>query len=199
MIWRLIVCAVAGYLLGSISSGILLTAGTGHDIRREGSHNTGASNALRVVGLKIGLLTFACDCLKAALSIAIGLLLLGREGGMVAGLAVIIGHNWPLFFQFKGGKGIACSCAVLLLLFPVPGAISILLCVLVIALTRYISLGSMTMLVTFVVLITLTEGVWPCGVWALAIALIGIFRHRSNITRLLKGEENKISFKKKES
>ena len=199
MIWRLIVCAVAGYLLGSISSGILLTSGTGHDIRREGSHNTGASNALRVVGLKIGLLTFACDCLKAALSIGIGLLLLGREGGMVAGLAVIIGHNWPLFFQFKGGKGIACSCAVLLLLFPVPGAISILLCVLVIALTRYISLGSMTMLVTFVVLITLTEGVWPCGVWALAIALIGIFRHRSNITRLLKGEENKISFKKKES
>ena len=80
MIWRLIVCAVAGYLLGSISSGILLTSGTGHDIRREGSHNTGASNALRVVGLKIGLLTFACDCLKAALSIGIGLLLLGREG-----------------------------------------------------------------------------------------------------------------------
>ena len=190
-------CAAAGYCLGSISTGILLASRKGHDIRHEGSHNTGASNALRVVGLKTGLMTFVGDCLKAALAVYLGLLLAGRNGGMVAGLAVIIGHNWPVFFQFKGGKGVSCSCAVLLLLFPGPGAISIGLCLIVILLTRYISLGSMTMLAAFTLILLFTQGFWPCGAWALAITLIGILRHRSNIKRLLKGEENKISFKKK--
>jgi glycerol-3-phosphate acyltransferase PlsY len=188
---------VIGYLLGSISTGVLLASRKGHDIRSEGSHNTGASNALRVVGLKTGLMTFVGDCAKAALSVLLGLWIAGRAGGMMAGLTVIIGHNWPLFFQFKGGKGVACSCAVLVILFPVPGMISIALCALVIALTRYISLGSLTMLVAFTLIMAFTQGIWPCGAWSAVIAAIGILRHRSNIERLLKGQENKISFRKK--
>ena len=136
MILRYIICAAAAYLLGSISFGILLTKNSGHDIRKEGSGNTGASNALRVFGLRTGLVTFICDILKAVISVLLGKALSGEYGGMLAGLFVIIGHNWPLFFGFKGGKGISCSCAVVLLNFPGPGAIAIAICIAAIAITR---------------------------------------------------------------
>ncbi len=197
MILRYIGCAVIAYLLGSISSGILLTKNSGHDIRKEGSGNTGASNALRVFGLRTGLATFICDVLKAAISVLIGKALAGENGGMLAGLFVIIGHNWPLFFGFKGGKGIACSCAVVLLNFPIPGLIAILICIAAIALTRYISLGSMLLLTSYAIIICATKPFWPHGVWAIVLAVMAIARHHANIKRLINGTENKLSFKKK--
>ncbi|MBQ8080842.1 MAG: glycerol-3-phosphate 1-O-acyltransferase PlsY [Clostridia bacterium] len=195
--FRWALCAIIPYLLGSVSFGILLSRRQGHDIRKEGSHNTGASNALRVVGVKTGLLTFLCDVMKAALAVLLGIWLKGQYGGMLAGLMVIVGHNWPIFFQFQGGKGIACSCAVLVLNFPIPGLIAIVLCLAVIALTRYISLGSMVMLVSYCVILLFTMAIWPYGVWALLLTMIGIGRHHANIQRLLRGQENKINFKKK--
>ena len=197
MIALLALCAAAGYLLGSFSTGILVARKEGHDIRAEGSHNTGASNALRVLGLKGGALTFAGDFAKAALSVLLGLLIAGQYGGMAAGLGVILGHNWPLFFGFKGGKGIACSTAVLLILFPWQGAVSVALCLAVIYWKRYISVGSLTMLSVFFVLLLLSRGVWPYGVWAFALAALGFARHRSNLERLKNGTENKISFHSK--
>lgn len=196
MIALLVLCA-AGYLLGSFSTGILVARKEGHDIRAEGSHNTGASNALRVLGLKGGALTFAGDFAKAALSVLLGLLIAGQYGGMAAGLGVILGHNWPLFFGFKGGKGIACSTAVLLILFPWQGAVAVALCLAVIYWKRYISVGSLTMLSVFFVLLLLSRGVWPYGVWAFALAALGFARHRSNLERLKNGTENKISFHSK--
>ena len=197
MIAMLALCAAAGYLLGSFSTGILVARKEGHDIRAEGSHNTGASNALRVLGLKGGALTFAGDFAKAALSVLLGLLIAGQYGGMAAGLGVILGHNWPLFFGFKGGKGIACSTAVLLILFPWQGAVAVALCLAVIYWKRYISVGSLTMLSVFFVLLLLSRGVWPYGVWAFALAALGFARHRSNLERLKNGTENKISFHSK--
>ncbi len=197
MIWRYLLIAVIAYLLGSIASGVLLTRSTGRDIRAEGSGNTGATNALRVFGVRIGLITFVCDVLKAAAAVLIGQALAGEYGGMLAGVMVIIGHNWPCFFGFKGGKGIACSCAVLLLNFPVPGAIAIAICLAAIALTRYISLGSMLLLISFAVILCLTRPFWPYGVWAILLAVMGIARHHANIRRLLNGTENKISFTKR--
>lgn len=197
MIALLMLCAAAGYLLGSFSTGILVARKEGHDIRAEGSHNTGASNALRVLGLKGGALTFAGDFAKAALSVLLGLLIAGQYGGMAAGLGVILGHNWPLFFGFKGGKGIACSTAVLLILFPWQGAVAVALCLAVIYWKRYISVGSLTMLSVFFVLLLLSRGVWPYGVWAFALAALGFARHRSNLERLKNGTENKISFHSK--
>ena len=154
-----IVTAVAAYLLGCISTGTIVSRREGVNIRNEGSHNTGASNVLRVLGLKDGLITFLGDFAKAALACLIGNLLVpaafGVEGmgRIVAALFVVIGHNWPVFYHFQGGKGVACSTAVVLLIHFWCGLPSILLCVLVIALTRYISLGSMTMLLTYMVLI----------------------------------------------
>lgn len=197
MIALFALCAAAGYLLGSFSTGILVARKEGHDIRAEGSHNTGASNALRVLGLKGGALTFAGDFAKAALSVLLGLLIAGQYGGMAAGLGVILGHNWPLFFGFKGGKGIACSTAVLLILFPWQGAVAVALCLAVIYWKRYISVGSLTMLSVFFVLLLLSRGVWPYGVWAFALAALGFARHRSNLERLKNGTENKISFHSK--
>ena len=197
MWWKWALCAIVPYLLGSISFGVLYAKRQGVDIRKEGSHNTGATNALRVLGVKTGMLTFVSDVLKAVLAICFGKWLLGEYGGMLAGLFVILGHNWPVFFQFKGGKGVACSCAVLVLNFPLYGAIAIGLCLLVIVLTRYISLGSITMLVSFAVIVLIMKPFFPYGAWALLIALIGVWRHRTNIQRLLKGEENKFSFHKK--
>ena len=196
MIWKYLLCALIAYLLGSISTGILVAKPTGHNLRKEGSHNTGASNALRVLGAKRGAVVFLGDFAKALLSILIGQWIAGLNGGLIAGLFVILGHNWPVFFGFKGGKGIACSCAVMLL-FPVQGVIAAAICIAVIAIWRYFSVGSMTMLAVFSLLLICTQPFWPVGVWSLVLLALAVYRHRTNIQRLLNGTENKLGQKAK--
>lgn len=195
MILRLILSAVAAYLLGSISTGILLSRREGLDIRSAGSHNAGASNVLRVLGLRDGILTFLGDGLKAVLAVLLGRLLAGGDGALMGGLFVVVGHNWPLFFGFVGGKGIACSTAVILMTFPWQGAVAVLACVAVIYLTKYISLGSLTMLFAFAVLLLCTEPILWTGVWACALFALALWRHRENVKRLLRGDENKLGGK----
>ncbi len=197
MFWKYLLCALIAYLLGSISTGILLSRPTGHNLRKEGSGNTGASNALRVLGLKYGALVFLGDSCKAALAVLIGRWIAGQEGAMLAGLFVVLGHNWPVFFGFQGGKGIACSVAVLLLTFFWQGAAAGLICLAVIYFTKYISLGSMTMLLVFFLLILFTQPLWPTAAWALLLLILGVYRHRGNIQRLRNGTENKIGRKTK--
>ena len=108
-------------------------------------------------------------------------------------LFVVIGHNWPVFYHFQGGKGVACSTAVVLLIHFWCGLPSILLCVLVIAVTKYISLGSMTMLLTYMVLIWIVcFGQWALCIFATLLFIMCVYRHRANIQRLLNGTENKI-------
>lgn len=191
--------AVAGYLLGSISTG-LIVAGTNPDIdlRKEGSKSTGATNVLRVLGKKPAAITFIGDFLKVFVACVIGSLLAGHEGGMIAGLAGIIGHNWPVYYQFKGGKGVASSVAVMLYLFPVPGLIAVVSFFLVLALTKYVSLSSMVMLTLFSLIVILSNlNSWLICLWAIIVAGLCIYRHRANIDRLLKGTENKVSAKSK--
>ena len=197
MFLKYLLCALIAYLLGSISTGMLVSMRSGHNLRTEGSHNTGASNALRVLGLKGGAIVFAGDVCKAAAAVLIGQALCGHEGGLVAGLFVVLGHNWPVFFGFQGGKGIACSVAVLLLTFFWQGLTAALICLLVIYITRYISLGSMTMLLVFFLLLLFTEPIWPAAVWAFVLLALGVYRHRGNIERLRSGTENKIGQKAK--
>ena len=194
---------VIGYLLGNISTGILISKHAGVNIRSAGSKSTGASNVLRVLGIREGVLTFLGDFAKAAVACWIGSLLLpgatfgiDRFGIMIGGLAVIIGHNWPYFYAFKGGKGIASSTAVLLFVDPLLGGIAIALCLIVIAATRYISLGSLSMLFSFMVLILAVRfGQWFLLGFAVALFVLGVVRHRANIKRLLEGNENKIGNK----
>lgn len=200
-----IAVAAIGYLLGCISTGILVSRRSGVNIRNAGSKNTGASNVLRVLGVRQGLITFLGDSLKAAAACWIGSLILpgetfgiARFGVMIGGLAVIVGHNWPVFFSFKGGKGVASSTAVILFIDPLLGGIAVAICVLLIALTRYISLGSISMLFSFFVLTCVFQtSQWFLCLFAAVLFVIVVIRHRENIKRLLNGTENKIGNKAK--
>ena len=194
-----LVGAVA-YLLGSISTGLLVAKlNHGPNLREVGSKNTGASNVLRTMGLKSGLITFAGDCGKAALACGIGYWALGRYGAMLAGLMVILGHNWPVFFQFKGGKGVASSCGVMLVCFPIPALISYVVAIGIIAATRFISLGSMCMLTVFAILVSVffSGGDLLVILWAVLLASLCILRHRTNIGRLIHGTESRLGQKVK--
>ncbi len=190
----------AGYLLGCFSTGILISNRAGVNIRKAGSKSTGASNVLRVLGIRQGAVTFLGDSLKAVAACWIGSLLLPnatfgieRFGMMVGGLGAILGHNWPCFYSFKGGKGIASSTAVILFVDPLWGGIAIVLCVLVIALTKYISLGSLTMLFSFLVFTCIfRHDQWFACAFAAVLFILSVVRHRANIKRLLDGNENKI-------
>lgn len=197
-----VVIAAIAYLLGCISTGTIISNAAGVDIRKVGSHNTGASNVLRVLGLKKGLVTFIDDALKAALACLAGMLILPEAFGiqgygmMLGGLFVILGHNWPAFFGFKGGKGVACSVAVIVFCHPLAGAISVALCILVIALTKYISVGSMTMLLSYLVLnCVFCWGEWARIAFCLILMTLCVIRHRDNIVRLKNGTENKLGKK----
>ncbi len=200
----LAVAAVA-YLLGCISTGILVSRQKGVNIRAVGSKNTGASNVLRVLGLKSGLVTFVGDFIKATLACWLGSLILPgatfgipRFGTMLGGLCVVIGHNWPVFYGFKGGKGVACSVAVVFFVDPLWGIVSIALCVAVIALWRYISAGSLTMLFSFLIFSCVFHGgEWFRVAFAAAMFLMCLYRHRSNLVRLKNGTESKIGQKVK--
>ena len=192
-----LVTAVAAYLLGCISTGTIVSRREGVNIRNEGSHNTGASNVLRVLGLKDGLITFLGDFAKAALACLIGNLLVPSAFG-IEGLGRIVAALFVAILRTgvsrrEGGKGVACSTAVVLLIHPLCGLPSILLCVLVIAVTKYISLGSMTMLLTYMVLIWIVcFGQWALCIFATLLFIMCVYRHRANIQRLLNGTENKI-------
>ncbi len=196
--------AVISYLLGSISSGILVSKlFGGPNLREVGSGNTGATNALRVMGIKGGALVFVFDILKALIACVLGRLLLGMRGeglngAMLAGLMAVIGHNWPCFFQFKGGKGVSCTLSAMLLSFPIPAVICYVTAIAVIALTKYVSLGSIVMAALFAVLVIIAAwGNWIAILWVIALSGLLIWRHKANIGRLLRGEENKLGSRKK--
>ena len=198
-----ILSCVISYLIGSISSGILIShAAKGPDLRKVGSGNTGASNVQRTMGWKYGLMTFTCDVLKGLISCWIGQLMTGDHmGALTAGFFAVIGHNWPVFFGFRGGKGVSTSCGVMCFCFPVPALICYVLNIALIAWKRYISLGSMFLLTLYAPLVSIWwyQGEWKLFVvlWCILLALICIIRHASNIRRLLNGTENKLGSKKK--
>lgn len=193
------IIAVIAYLLGSISFGMIVSkAAGGPNLREVGSKNTGATNVLRVMGVKIGFLVFALDILKALIACIIGRCWMGLNGAMVAGLAVVIGHNWPCFFQFKGGKGVASTLAVMLMTFPIPAFICYVIAIALILYTRYVSLGSITLAALFALMVIIGNWAnWLVIGWVILISGLLIARHHANIGRLLKGCENKLSFKKK--
>ncbi|MDD2429992.1 MAG: glycerol-3-phosphate 1-O-acyltransferase PlsY [Eubacteriales bacterium] len=193
----LLICAVLGYLIGCFSTGLAVSKSTGVDVRSLGSKSTGATNVSRVFGFKLGLVTFLGDCAKGIIAAEIGTLIMGRNGAMVASVFAVIGHNWPVFHDFKGGKGIATSCAVLLWLFPMETLIALAAGFAVIAFTKYVSLGSLTVLLIVLITSVFTRPFWPDVVFSLMLAAIGTMRHSANIERLLRGKESKFSFRKK--
>ena len=196
-----LLAGIIAYCLGSVSTGILVSRWMhGPDLRTVGSKNTGATNVQRTMGWVPGLITFLGDAFKAILACWIGRLLTGSAyGAMLCGFCTVIGHNWPIFFQFKGGKGVASSCGVLLFCFPIPALICFAIGLAAILLTRYVSLGSLCVLTSYAILVSVfySRGNWAVILWACGLALMCIFRHHANIGRLLHGTENRIGSKGK--
>ena len=201
-VMKLLLTLVIGYLLGSISTGVILSRAFGHkDIRSQGSGNSGTTNMLRVMGKKFALLTFAGDLLKGIIAVLIGKALLGTQAGEIVGaFGAILGHNVPLYFGFKGGKGIATSFGCLLIVFPLQTLCAFGVFLLLVATTRYVSAGSLGAAVTLPFFIMFTT---PCDpvIWCsvIAICLLAIWRHYPNIKRLMNHTESKLSFGKKKS
>lgn len=195
IVLKVILVSVIAYLLGSVSTGLVVSKlFNGPNLREVGSKNTGTSNVLRTMGLKSGALTFFGDFGKALLATLLGRLIMGQDGAMLAGVVAIIGHNWPAFFQFKGGKGVASSIGVMMGTFPLFGLISLVVMILVIAWKRYISLGSIVLVLLFALLLTFVQGsTLLTTLWGWSIAVVCIIRHRSNIERLRAGTESKVS------
>ena len=151
------------------------------------------------MGWKYGIITFLIDGLKGILSCLLAWLITGSHFcAMLAGLFCVIGHNWPVFFHFRGGKGVATTGGVMLYCFPVPALICIAVTVAVIALFRYISVGSMLLVTVFFILSFFFSSGNPCIiVWAFLLMAMCIARHHANISRLIHGTENKLGNKAK--
>ena len=209
-----VVIAVIAYLIGSISFSVIISKKmAGFDVREKGSGNAGSTNVLRSVGKKAAALTLILDVLKGVVAVVIAIILgnivpdINRELLVqIAGIAVVLGHTFPVFFGFKGGKGVATSLGILLISNWQIGLICLVFGIVLIALTRMVSLGSCTAAVLFPVLTlfinehytVLTEG--KSGsvyfIYSVILAVIVLYNHRSNIKRILNGTENKISFSK---
>lgn len=197
--FKFIFCIIIAYFLGNISGGMIFGKLLfNKDIRDYGSKNAGTTNALRVFGIKAGALTFIVDLLKSILACFIGMKLLGLNGVLLAGIFVVIGHNWPIFLNFKGGKGIASSFGFIIFLDYKIAIVAILIFVTIVILTKYISLASMitTTLVLPISYIFFKYRNIYVLLTLLFLASLSIYRHKSNIIRLINGNENKINLKK---
>jgi len=214
MVVYLLVTLVA-YLLGSISFSVIFGKKfAGIDVREKGSKNAGSTNVLRVAGKKAAICTLVCDILKGVLAVLIAFIVAKIAGDSIdgallvqlAGFAAVIGHTFPIFFKFKGGKGVATALGVLLIVNWQIGLICLVFALLLMVLTRMVSVGSIGAAVLFPVLtifigqnylinpVSAANSYLPLAV---ALAILVVYNHRSNVQRLLNGTENKLSFKKK--
>lgn len=196
---KIISVLVIGYLLGSVSVAVLLSKGVFHmDVRKEGSGNAGATNVARVLGMKAGLLTLLGDTAKTSLAALVGWLLLGRTGLALGTMACLIGHCWPVFFDFRGGKGVSASACIALLYDWRMFLILVACFFLVFLLTRKVSLCSIISAALFPMLYPLLgNGIDVCFIGCCLVTVIVVFCHRENIRRLLRGEEKNFQPAKK--
>lgn len=187
---------VAGYLLGSINTSILVGKLYGMDVRDHGSGNAGATNTLRVLGKRAAAFVFLGDALKGVLACVLGWLLAGTGGMMLAGGGAVAGHNWPLYFGFKGGKGVLTTAAVIFCIDYRLALLALLVFIVVLAITKFVSLASITAAIAFPILCAVFERGFNQLLFALLLSATIVFRHRTNIKRLLGGTESKVNFKK---
>lgn len=209
-----VVWLIVAYLIGSISSAVWFARLKGVDIRKHGSGNAGATNILRVFGPKAALPVFAFDFLKGLFAVQLIRLTsvnplaspeLYNGGELALGVCAVLGHIFPIFASFKGGKGVATIAGVLTAISPVPMLIALTVFVVVFASTRYVSLGSICAAVSFPLSVNFLFGMIlkpestgvTLKIFSLIASIMIVLTHRKNIQRLRKGTENKISFKKK--
>ena len=202
LIWKLPVIAVIGYLLGNFQTGIMVSKAMGHfDIRHKGSKSAGTTNVLRTMGWVPSLLTLLGDVAKAALAALVGLWLgggwagWGGWGARLGGLCAIIGHNWPALFGFQGGKGIAASLGLILVIDPWIALCLVVCQAAVLLITHTMSVASLASAVLYVIMsAALHWGNWYEILFSLAVAALAFWSHRTNIDRLKRKRENKLDF-----
>ena len=199
-----VLVGLVSYLIGSISFAIIFSKKfAGFDVREKGSNNAGTTNVLRTVGKRAAALTLICDILKGVVSVLLAMLAanIWKETDAelikyLAGLMAIIGHTFPVYYGFKGGKGVATSLGVLLVVHPQIGIICLVFALIIMIATRLVSLGSVLAATLFPILTVFMVDSFGAKIISILIALLVIFNHRSNIKRLKNGTENKLSFKK---
>ena len=189
-----VIAAALSYILGSIPNGLILGKGIwGVDLRQHGSGNIGATNAWRTIGKAGGISIFALDLLKGAISAYLGLHLGGSElAGIVCGLLAIAGHSWSIFLGFKGGKGVATGLGVIATLMPWVTLIVFAVWFAIVKVTGYVSLGSVVGAILVPILAIVFGLHTDFMVLGLIAAVFIVYRHKSNISRLLNGTESKI-------
>lgn len=205
-----IIIAILAYLIGSINFSVLISKKmAGFDVREKGSGNAGSTNMLRSVGKKAALITLVCDILKGVVAVLIafivGKIIKDVDKALlvqIAGVLVVIGHTFPIFFRFRGGKGVATSLGVLLMINWQIGLICLVFALVIMAFSRMVSMGSIGAAILFPVLtlfintnfIVETSSI-KYFLFSLILAIIVLFNHRENIKKIANGNENKLSFK----
>jgi acyl phosphate:glycerol-3-phosphate acyltransferase len=207
-ILKIFAALALGYLLGSLNTAVIVGKIYGRDIRSQGSKNAGLTNTLRVLGKPAAVFVLAGDILKGVIACLIGLHLgvyaySGQAEDCVsllaAGAGAVIGHNWPVYFGFRGGKGALTAAAVLFMFDWVMALICLGFFVVIVALTRYVSLGTIcaTMLFVAISFIPVFGHTYYFYIFACLMAFIVTFKHKENIQRLLSGAENKLDFSRR--
>lgn len=199
-----VVAVVIGYLLGSISFSLLIAKWrSGIDLRRYGSGNAGATNTLRVLGKGPAVIVLALDVFKGVVAVLFASSFVTVTDGyattetqqlaeLLAGLAAIVGHNWPIFFRFRGGKGVATTIGVLCTLFPVPSLIAGAVAVIVLFVGRFVSVASLTFAASVPIVFALYGFSMIVIGWSLVIGALMAWQHRSNVRNLLQGKEHRF-------
>ena len=199
----------AAYLLGSLNFAIIISSTQyKQDIRNFGSNNAGMTNMMRTYGRKAAAFTLIGDALKAVVSCVIGYVVLGQIGAYMAGLFCIVGHIFPIYYKFKGGKGVVTAGITILMCNPLVFLIVITIFLIIVAFTKYISLGSVMSMLLYPLILDRIDRLVPIWgkyeeaegsigvIFAIVMAILIVFKHWSNIKRLLDGTESKFTFKK---
>ena len=212
MIIARIVAVAIGYVIGLFQTGYLYGKSHGIDIREHGSGNSGTTNTLRTLGWKAGVITFIGDVAKAIIAVVIVHFLFREMDGLkvielYAGFGAVLGHNFPFYLKFKGGKGIASTSGMILAVCPQAAPLCLILFIVIVLATRYVSLGSIIMVIAFVIQsitynhlgwLGVESGYMPeFDILAACFTALAIWQHRANIKRLINGTENKFGQKAK--
>ncbi len=200
-----IIVAVAAYLLGSIPTGFLVAKAKGIDIRKTGSGNIGATNAMRVLGKPAGIFVLLMDAAKGFFAVGLGYFIAKSYGAaetqietarILAGIFAVLGHNYTCWLKFKGGKGIATTAGVYLALAPWAVLVGLVVFILAVLLTKYVSVGSIAAAIALpmTVWIMTPQNIF-LGIVSTALGALAIYKHKTNIQRLMAGTENKLGKK----
>ena len=210
-VFAYIIVAVAAYLLGSIPTGFLVAKAKGIDIRSVGSGNIGATNAMRVLGKPAGIFVLLVDAAKGFIACVLGVFIaayftsgyydmktnanVAPQFALIAGIFAVLGHNYTCWLKFKGGKGVATSAGVFLALAPVALGFALAAFILAVLITRYASVGSIVAAMVLPVAVWFTKGKFILRIVTIALCALAIFKHKTNMQRLLAGTENRIGKK----